>query len=87
MELVAEAWGDGARWEVRRDPDAGHEAGILLLDAGLANRRLGWTPQIRIADAIRATVDWYRCFHGGGDLAGLTRSHIERFRGLASGEA
>lgn len=29
------------------------------LDSGRARRELGWEPQVRLADGLRATVDWY----------------------------
>ncbi|MEM6852524.1 MAG: CDP-glucose 4,6-dehydratase, partial [Pseudomonadota bacterium] len=48
-------WGDGAEW--RHEPGEAHlkEAKLLLLDPGLAQRELSWSPQIAFTDAIRAT--------------------------------
>lgn len=59
----AKAWGQGASW--RHDPPANapHEAGLLMLDASLAQRELGWQPRWRFEATIEATAAWYRTFY------------------------
>lgn len=82
-ELVdgfASAWGEGAEW--RHEPGEAHlkEAGLLLLDSGLAQRDLGWAPLIPMQTALAATAAWYRAAHEGAsaaDLAALTRDQIK----------
>jgi CDP-glucose 4,6-dehydratase len=41
------------------DPDALHEAGLLVLDSSQARGLLGWTSGYNIAEAIKATLEWY----------------------------
>jgi CDP-glucose 4,6-dehydratase len=40
-----------------------HEANILRLDCTKAQSLLGWSPVYGIAEAINATVDWYRNYY------------------------
>ncbi len=60
-ERVVAAWGRG-RLDVRRDPNAPHEAGLLKLDSSKARAALGFRPLLGVDDAIRLTVDWYRAY-------------------------
>lgn len=60
-DMLAEAWGAGARWEVEDVPKP-HEAGTLRLDYAKARHRLGWQPRWRLPQAVRDTVAWYREF-------------------------
>ena len=52
-DLVCQHWGDAARWTC---PDASrpHEAAHLAVDAAKARARLGWTPRLRLREAL----DW-----------------------------
>lgn len=42
------------------DPNAVHEANLLMLDITKAGERLGWTPRMDIDQCIALTADWYR---------------------------
>ena len=80
VEAFAESWGAGAEW--RHEPGEGHlkEAGLLLLEAGLAERTLGWRPGLAFDAAMAASVEWYRAAAGGSDpakLRALTLTQIE----------
>ena len=37
-----------------------HEAHMLCLDCTKANIELGWRPRYKVAEALDATVAWYR---------------------------
>ena len=83
VERLAQAWGDGAGWDL----DVGeqpHEAQLLLLDADKARRELGWRPRYPLDEAIEATVAWYRGMQRGEDVAALTLRQIERYQALAA---
>lgn len=41
------------------DPDALHEAQLLMLDISKVNFFLGWEPRMNINQTIELTVDWY----------------------------
>jgi len=42
------------------EPDAPHEASLLMLDITKAQTRLGWQPRLTTAEAIALTADWYQ---------------------------
>jgi CDP-glucose 4,6-dehydratase len=77
VECFVKTWGGGA-W--RLAPGAAqqpHEAGLLVLDAGKAERELGWRAAWSVTDAVSAAARWYREFYGGADAPAL----LERCRG------
>ena len=45
------------------DPNAPHEANLLMLDITKAQTRLGWKPRLSTAEAIGLTADWYKRYH------------------------
>jgi CDP-glucose 4,6-dehydratase len=44
------------------------EAALLALDSSKAASRLGWRTVWDAGTTIRRTLDWYRAFHGRGEL-------------------
>lgn len=42
------------------DPNALHEAKLLMLDISKAKFKLGWEPRMNIDQTVALTVDWYR---------------------------
>ena len=42
------------------DPNAVHEANLLMLDISKAKFKLGWEPRMNLNQCIRLTVDWYK---------------------------
>jgi CDP-glucose 4,6-dehydratase len=42
------------------DPNAAHEANLLMLDSSKAFTRLNWCPYLRTMESIALTVDWYK---------------------------
>lgn len=83
VEAFTETWGAGAAW--RHEPGEGHlkEAGLLLLEAGLAERSLGWRPGLGFDAAIAATVEWYSAAAGGADAASLRKLTLDQIGALA----
>jgi CDP-glucose 4,6-dehydratase len=68
-------WRPAPRLEIPEKP-------VLTLDAGLAERTLGWRPRLGIAEAIAWTAEWYVAHRDGGDVAALTDRQIERYEAL-----
>ena len=80
-EKICSLWGDGAKWIL--DADAGvHEAGYLKLDASRARADLGWTPQMRLGNAIEWIVEWARAWQAGSDMHAFTLAQIEAYEAL-----
>ncbi len=80
----AQRWGGGAGWT--HQPGEAHlkEAGLLLLDSGLAQRSLGWRQMSDVHAGLEATVAWYRAAADGtspAELAALTQAQIVALAG------
>ncbi|MCX7383191.1 MAG: CDP-glucose 4,6-dehydratase [Alphaproteobacteria bacterium] len=54
------------------------EAPRLALDAGLAERTLGWRPRLGHTAAIAMTADWYAAWHRGDDMLRRSIAEIEQ---------
>lgn len=83
----AERWGGGAGWQHQPGETHLKEAGLLLLDSGLAQRTLGWRQMSDVFVGLDATVDWYRAAAGGAssaDLSMRTRAQISDLSGAGT---
>lgn len=56
---VTENYGSGTLRDLS-DPNALHEAKLLMLDISKAKFKLGWEPRMNIDQTIKLTVDWYK---------------------------
>lgn len=80
----AERWGGGATWKHVAGEEHLKEAGLLLLDSGLAQRSLGWRQTSDVFAGLEAAVVWYRAAAEGAssaELAALTRAQIAEIAG------
>ena len=57
-KLIAN-YGKGELFD-QSDPNAVHEANLLMLDINKAGERLGWKPRMDIDQCIELTSDWYK---------------------------
>ena len=74
-------WGDGARWV--QDPGSHpHEAATLMLDCAKAEGQLGWVPRLTLEQALQMSVDWYRLADEKGDVAALSKAHVNQYLSL-----
>lgn len=75
----AERWGGCAAWTHQAGEAHLKEAGLLLLDSGLAQRSLGWRQMSDVFAGLDAAAEWYRAAAEGAsptELAALTRTQI-----------
>lgn len=71
----------GARpWRHEPDP-ASLEAATLAIDAGQAERTLGFTSRLDAPEAVSLTMDWYARQAAGADARGLCLEEIEGYEG------
>ncbi|HEY5106309.1 MAG TPA: CDP-glucose 4,6-dehydratase [Caulobacteraceae bacterium] len=85
-DRLAALWSDGAGWDATGDAQP-HEAAYLKLDCSKAVAELEWRPQWPLDEALRRTVDWYRAFVEGADMAAFTRGQIQaRLSGALAGQ-
>ena len=84
VERMMKSWGDGASWFLDGAPSV-HEAGYLKLDASKARADLGWTPQLRLADALDWLVAWYKAQAAGADMQAFSLEQIKAYESLVRG--
>jgi len=79
VEEILKHWEGG--WKDKSDPEAPHEASLLMLSSALAHRELGWSPRWGFSPAVEKSVVWYRQYKEGnfGDLTDLMREQIREY--------
>lgn len=81
VQIFCDYWGNGLKW-ITTDKEGPHEAGYLKLDCSRIRTRLGWTPRWDIYTALEKTVEWYKTWESGGDVAKVMETQIwELFEG------
>lgn len=83
VDLLASHWGRQSGY-VRQPGDHPHEAAMLTLDSGKANRELGWAPRLSLEQATGWSAEWYRAVEAGVDAAVLSRMQIRQYFRLRS---
>lgn len=58
-QKVIENYGCGELKDIS-NPNALHEAKLLMLDISKAKFRLGWEPRMNLSQCVALTVDWYK---------------------------
>ena len=72
------------RWDDKSDPNAVHEADLLMLSTAKAKRILNWRPIWDFQTAIANTVKWYRGVNENAAAAGeLTHAQIAEYENSA----
>jgi CDP-glucose 4,6-dehydratase len=72
-------WGDTATYEIETQSGGLHEAPVLRLNSHKAAQELQWQPGWELAQALSATVDWFRAFQDNHDMDSFTQSQIEAY--------
>ena len=75
--MLTEAYGKGSLLD-QTEPNAPHEANLLMLDITKAQTRLGWKPRLTPKEAIELTADWYKRYQTE-DVYGLIVEEIEKY--------
>lgn len=78
--MLTEYYGRGQLKDVS-DPDALHEASLLMLDISKARFQLGWEPRTDIRQCCQLTADWYKRYRQE-DVYALCVSQIQQFLAL-----
>lgn len=74
---VVENYGSGKLNDVS-DPNALHEAKLLMLDISKAKFQLGWEPRMNISQCVELTVDWYKRYRNK-DVYNLCLEQISQY--------
>jgi CDP-glucose 4,6-dehydratase len=81
VDRLLALWGDGATWEQDRAYRP-HEANSLSLDCAKVRLKLGWKPQIALAQSLEQIIAWTKAYHSGADMQQVTNAQIEKFKQL-----
>lgn len=60
------------------NPEAPHEANMLMLDITKAKQRLGWKPKMNLRQSVGLAVDWYKRY-SETDVYKLSVEQIEQY--------
>ncbi len=77
----AAMWGEGASWS-DDSSESVHEAHTLRLDSQKARTVLGWQPRLNLETTFEWTLDWYRRWNNGANMALGTQAQIATYEGL-----
>jgi CDP-glucose 4,6-dehydratase len=78
VEAFSARFGGRPGWE--RDAGAHpSEARALTLSSGLAERSLGWRPQLPFGESLAWTADWYRAHAAKEDMVSYCEAQLERY--------
>lgn len=79
LEKAIATWGKG-EFVINKDPNAPHEAKLLMLDCQKVKSALHWKPQINVDQALEMTIQWYK--HNNEDpktSKAFTKKQIEEY--------
>lgn len=81
-EVASKLIGNYGKGELKdmSDPNAVHEANLLMLDISKAKFKLGWGPRMNINECIALVVDWYKKYKTE-NVYNLCVEEIEKFLG------
>lgn len=77
-ETAVSVWGSGTV-DFQQDPNAPHEATLLMLDSSKAKSGLGWAPRWDFETGVTQTIEWYKAVDGGADPVALCREQIAAY--------
>jgi CDP-glucose 4,6-dehydratase len=75
--MLTKYYGKGDLKDVS-DPNALHEANLLMLDISKAKFQLGWEPRTNIDQCCQLTADWYKRYQNE-DVYQLCIEQIGKF--------
>jgi CDP-glucose 4,6-dehydratase len=78
VEQLLSLWGENTSWEQDKAHQP-HEANALSLDCSKARLKLGWQPNLSLADALAQIIAWTKSYQSGDDMQQVTRESIHQF--------
>lgn len=74
---IVEYYGEGSLKHIN-NPNAQHEAKILMLDISKARFELEWKPKMNLESTVEMTVDWYKRYKGT-NVYDICTQHISKY--------
>ncbi len=81
--FVVSEWGERASWR-GASCDGVHEAAALKVDASRARAKLGWAPRLKLADALRWTIEWHQRLAAGEAALVLVDEQLARYSAMGA---
>ena len=78
-ELFCKSWGENLRWE-SKTLDQPREANFLKLDCSKIRSVFDWSPKWNIYNAIEKSVDWYKVYRDGKNIAQCMYKQINEWQ-------
>lgn len=78
LEYFKKYW-EGAEYEIKQNPNALHEAGILKLCTTKIKTELGYRPIYNVERTIETIAEWYKAYANNEDMAEMTKKQIGEF--------
>lgn len=79
LKFAINIWGSG-KYEIVKDRDQPHEAGLLKLDINKVAMKLSWRPKMDANLAVKLTLDWYLKFNAQrNDINKFTQQQVLEF--------
>lgn len=81
VNAFVETWGC-SDFKIRTPDDMAsqpHEANLLMLDSGLAQRKLKWAPRMGFREMLKMTTEWYQRFYdkaSSSEMSAFTEKQI-----------
>ncbi|MDP2090207.1 MAG: CDP-glucose 4,6-dehydratase [Candidatus Gracilibacteria bacterium] len=66
-------------FEIQKDSNNPHEAGLLLLDNTKAKTLLGWKPKYKVDEVLNRTLNWYKDYYEGKNMENICLNEINMF--------
>ncbi|MDD2870854.1 MAG: CDP-glucose 4,6-dehydratase [Candidatus Gracilibacteria bacterium] len=66
-------------FEIQKDINNPHEAGLLLLDNTKAKTLLGWKPKYKVDEVLNRTLNWYKDYYEGKNMEKISLDEINMF--------
>jgi len=79
LELIEKKFVQSLDWSTDESTSNQHETGCLMLDSAKARDKLGWSPKLKIDEAISWTVEWYRSYFRKDDIRKFTLNQIREY--------
>lgn len=78
VDLFCAAWGKPAAWKTHMT-DGVHEANFLKLDCSKLKVSFQWSSHWHIEQAINHTVNWYKAWNNGDNVAAIMDKQIREY--------
>ena len=83
VQEMLSRWGSDLGW-IRPDGPQPHEAVLLRLDCSKARLELGWSPRLRLKEALAKVVEWHKQVASSGDARPISLEQIASYQASMS---